>query len=85
MSDLSAEDMCSRVHVRQRLPESTAATTTLADYLHARSVAGMNARELIENVERASHARVTGRFFAFHPRRQVHLLKWLSFWLRKGE
>ena len=67
-----------------RIPESLASCTTLAQYLLSRSVAGMNAQELISNIETASDNQVTGRFFPFYPPRDVNLTPWLANWMRKG-
>lgn len=59
-------------------------TGTLAQYLFSRSVAGMNANELIDNVRSVSNNKITGRFFSFYPLRDVNILQWLSSWIKKG-
>lgn len=57
---------------------------TLAQYLFSRSVAGMNAIELIENVKLVTNNKIIGRFFSFYPQRDVNILQWLSYWIKKG-
>lgn len=61
-----------------------ASMSTLAKYLFSRSKAGMNEKELIENIERSTDKKISGRFFNFYPRRDVHLYEWLADWIRKG-
>ena len=75
----------SKVKINSRIPESMASTTTLAQYLFSRSVAGMNAQELIQNIENITDSQITGRFFAFYPPRDINLSQWLAHWIRKGE
>ena len=57
---------------------------TLAQYLFSRSIAGMNANELIENIRNVSNNKITGRFFSFYPPRDANILQWLSHWIKKG-
>ncbi|CAF0859527.1 unnamed protein product [Brachionus calyciflorus] len=78
------EAVCSKVKVNSRIPEEMASTTTLADYLFSRSVAGMNEKELIENIEKASDNKISGQFFHFYPERLIVLSEWLAKWIRKG-
>ena len=44
----------------------------------------MNAFELIENIERVTADRVTGRFFPFYPSKNIDLIAWLTGWIEKG-
>jgi hypothetical protein len=78
------ETVCSKIKINTRIPESQASVTTLAQYLFSRSVAGMNATELIRNIEITTDGKITGRFFAFWPPREVNLVKWLAKWIRNG-
>lgn len=78
------EAVCAQVKINLRIPESEAKSTTLCEYLVSRSVAGMNSLELIENIERVTNGRVSGRFFAFYPPRDLTLPDWLAYWLRKS-
>lgn len=83
--EFDVETVCKKVKINSRIPESEAHTTTLADYLFSRSVAGMNSFELIENIERASDFKITGRFFSFFPQRDINLSEWLAKWISKGK
>ncbi|XP_035249521.1 uncharacterized protein LOC118214097 isoform X1 [Anguilla anguilla] len=67
--------------VRTRLRKNEA---PLPDYLFSRSEAGATHQQLLDGAEQASDGRVVGRFFAFHPPRQVKLVPWLAYWIRKG-
>lgn len=78
------ETVCSKIKINTRIPESQASVTTLAQYLFSRSVAGMNACELIKNIETTTDGKITGRFFAFWPTREINLAKWLAKWIRNG-
>jgi hypothetical protein len=78
------ESVCAQVKINQRIPESLASATTLAQYLFSRSVAGMNAAELIQNIENVTQNKVSGRFFAFYPPRDINLTQWLIYWIHKG-
>lgn len=73
-----------QVKVNKRIPECDAGKTTLMQYLESRSKAGMNASEMIENVERVTEKKVTGRFFSFYPARNIDIFRWLSEWIKKG-
>ena len=79
------ELVVNQVKINKRIPESDASFTTLPQYLLSRSVAGMNAHELIENIQNVTSGKVTGRFFAFYPPREVSILNWLSNWIKKGK
>ena len=76
--------VCSKVKVNQRIPDSLASATTLAQYLHSRSIAGMNSMELIENIESVTQNKISGRFFSFYPQRDINLTQWLIYWINKG-
>ena len=78
------DQVVSQVKINKRIPESDAGVTTLAQYLFSRSVAGMNASELIENMQKVTSNQVTGRFFPFYPSNDLNFLNWLSFWILKG-
>lgn len=45
---------------------------------------GATHAQLIAGAEEASKGTVTGRFFHFHPCRQVKLVPWLAGWIRRG-
>lgn len=77
--------ICSKVKVNKRIPEEMASSSTLAEYLFSRSKAGMNERELIENIECVTNEKISGRFFHFYPQRDVHLSEWLARWIKKGK
>lgn len=47
-------------------------------------VSGATHTQLIKGADEASNGKVTGRFFHFHPRRQIILVRWLAYWIRKG-
>lgn len=44
----------------------------------------MNASEMIDNIERVTSNKITGRFFPFKPSQYYRLSRWLSHWIRKG-
>ncbi|KAI1899697.1 hypothetical protein AGOR_G00064440 [Albula goreensis] len=67
--------------VRTRLRKNEA---PLPDYLFSRSAAGATHQQLLDGAEQASSGRVLGRFFGFHPPRQVKLVPWLSLWIQRG-
>ncbi|KAJ8350813.1 hypothetical protein SKAU_G00259430 [Synaphobranchus kaupii] len=67
--------------VRTRLRKNEA---PLAEYLISRSEAGATHQQLLDGAEQASDGRVSGRFFTFHPPRQVKLVPWLCHWIRRG-
>lgn len=46
---------------------------------------GTTAEVLIKCVESVTNGAIRGRFFDFHPQRDVHLLKWLGEWMKKGK
>lgn len=58
-------------------------STAIAPYLFSRAKAGTTAEVLIKCVESVTNGAIRGRFFAFHPQRDVHLLKWLGEWMKK--
>ena len=78
------EKICKQIRINFRIPESEAAKTTLIEYLLSRSIAGMNAFEMIENIERVTADQITGRFFPFYPPKNINLIAWLTSWIRKG-
>lgn len=82
--DYDFDSVCSSVRINQRIPESEAANTTLADYLFSRSIAGMNASELIQNINNATNNQIDGCFFPFYPPVTFNLCEWLAKWMRKG-
>lgn len=55
----------------------------VAPYLFSRAKAGTTAEVLIKCVESVTNGAIRGRFFDFHPQRDVHLLKWLGEWMKK--
>ncbi|KAJ8253230.1 hypothetical protein GJAV_G00210520 [Gymnothorax javanicus] len=67
--------------VRTRLRKDK---SPLPDYLFSRSEAGATHQQLLGGAQQASNGKVVGRFFPFHPPRQVKLVPWLAFWIRKG-
>ena len=74
-----------QIKVNTRIPESDASNTTLLEYLKSRAGAGMNAAELISNLERVTDGDVTGRFFPFYPpNKNLNLIDWLKNWIKKG-
>ncbi|KAK2917503.1 hypothetical protein Q8A73_004249 [Channa argus] len=77
--NVAPEEVDRCVQTRQRRNESP-----LPDYLLSRSEAGATHAQLIQGAEEASSGKVMGRFFHFHPRRQVKLVPWLARWIRKG-
>lgn len=77
--EVSPEEADRCVQTRLRRNESP-----LPDYLLSRSEAGATHIQLISGAEQASEGKVIGRFFHFHPRRRVGLVRWLSHWIRKG-
>jgi hypothetical protein len=81
--DYDFDSVCSSVKVNQRIPESEAVNTTLADYLFSRSIAGMNASELIQNIKNATNGQIDGCFFPFYPPVDLNLGEWLVKCLRK--
>ena len=70
--------------INTRIPEYDASTTTLLDYLRSRSVAGMNANELIDNINRITSDKITGRLFPFNFSKTVNIVEWLANWMKKG-
>lgn len=76
--------VCSQVKINTRIPEYDASTTTLLDYLRSRSVAGMNANELIDNINRITSDKITGRLFPFNFSKTVNIVEWLANWMKKG-
>jgi hypothetical protein len=48
-------------------------------------IVGTTAEELLRGVEHLTKGEVRGRFLPFWPPRQVHLLSWLSFWMKQGK
>lgn len=81
---LEYESINSQIQINLRIKESDAPRTTLMQYLNSRSKAGMNASEMIKNIEKITSNAVTGRLFPFHPERRVNLINWLSYWIQKG-
>lgn len=80
------ELVAQQIKVNTRIPESDAGCTTLLEYLKSRSGAGMNAAELIANLERVTDGKVTGRFFPFYPaNKNFDMINWLKNWIKKGE
>ncbi|XP_064599138.1 uncharacterized protein LOC135465742 [Liolophura sinensis] len=59
-------------------------TAPIPEYLFSRGVAGTTAEALIEGVVQLTKGEVIGRFFQFYPPRDVELLKWLAYWIKKG-
>ncbi|XP_050399662.2 uncharacterized protein LOC126816899 isoform X1 [Patella vulgata] len=53
-------------------------------YLFSRAVAGTEATDLLQGVETLTRGKLRGRFFKFWPARDVHLVKWLGHWMKKG-
>ena len=72
------------IKINSRISESQASTTTLAQYLFSRSKAGMNATEMLENIQKVTSNKINGRFFPFKLIQHNHLTKWLAKWIRKG-
>jgi len=56
----------------------------LPQYLFSRSVAGMNAAELMENLVRVTSGTIVGRFFPFWPPTSVDVVVWLAHWMARG-
>ncbi|XP_035678276.1 uncharacterized protein LOC118417032 isoform X1 [Branchiostoma floridae] len=56
----------------------------LPQYLFSRSVAGTVHQDLIKGMSAVTDSRVVGRFFDFHPDREVNLVQWLGHWMEKG-
>ncbi|XP_066289856.1 uncharacterized protein [Branchiostoma lanceolatum] len=56
----------------------------LPQYLFSRSVAGTVHQDLIKGMSAVTDGRVVGRFFDFHPDREVNLVQWLGHWIEKG-
>ncbi|XP_078690087.1 uncharacterized protein LOC144921217 [Branchiostoma floridae x Branchiostoma belcheri] len=56
----------------------------LPQYLFSRSVAGTVHQDLIKGMTTLTNGRVVGRFFDFHPEREVNLVQWLGHWIEKG-
>lgn len=77
--DVAPEEVDRCVQTRLRRNESP-----LPDYLLSRSEAGATHVQLISGAEEASEGKVLGRFFHFHPRRRVGLVRWLAHWIHKG-
>jgi len=71
--------VASRVDFRQR--DSFA---PLPEYFMSRSVAGSTHEDLIRGIENVSQGEISGRFFSFHPPREVCLRHWLIYWMKKG-
>ncbi|XP_052817091.1 uncharacterized protein LOC128243378 [Mya arenaria] len=53
-------------------------------YLFSRYNAGTTADDLVEGVTKVTRGAIRGRFFHFHPYRDVNLLKWLGYWMQRG-
>ncbi|KAL4233984.1 hypothetical protein ACF0H5_005639 [Mactra antiquata] len=53
-------------------------------YLFSRYNAGTTAQDLVDGVTAVTRGTIKGRFFHFYPPREVELLKWLGFWMKKG-
>lgn len=83
--EIDYDKVNSLVKINSRIPESMASSTTLAQYLFSRSVAGMNATEMIENIKHVTSNQISGRFFPFNfSSLNNKLVEWLAFWIRKG-
>ena len=67
-----------RVDFRQR--DSLA---PLPEYLMSRIKAGSTHKDLIGGIENVTQGEVSGRFFSFHPPREVCLRHWLIYWMKK--
>lgn len=78
------DTVCSQVKINIRIPECDASTRTLLDYLKSRSIAGMNGAEMIENVNRITLDKISGRLFPFHSNKTIDLIEWLTYWMKKG-
>ncbi|CAG5130221.1 unnamed protein product [Candidula unifasciata] len=57
---------------------------SIPEYLFSRAKAGTTAEELLLGVEKLSGGAVGGRFFHFWPPRNVKLLQWLAYWMKRG-
>ncbi|KAK3610291.1 hypothetical protein CHS0354_029754 [Potamilus streckersoni] len=53
-------------------------------YIFSRSFAGTTSETLLEGIEKLTRGAIKGRFFHFYPPRDVQLLKWLGYWIKKG-
>lgn len=53
-------------------------------YLFSRYSAGTTSQELVNGVASITRGAIMGRFFHFYPQRDVELLKWLGYWMKKG-
>ena len=45
---------------------------------------GTTAQALVEGVASVTRGAIKGRFFHFYPQRDVEILKWLGYWMKKG-
>ncbi|XP_046361788.2 uncharacterized protein LOC124138923 isoform X1 [Haliotis rufescens] len=73
------DEVCKKIHTNLRDELGSIPT-----YLFSRAVAGTTAEDLLHGIESLTQGRIRGRFFHFWPSRDVHLLKWLGQWMKKG-
>lgn len=57
---------------------------SLPNYLISCSTAGISAEQLISRVSHLTKDLVYGKFFHLYPRRNINLIAWLKYWIRKG-